>query len=212
MSLTSDVTYVCGKCTHKNRAEKFDSINAQTSAELKEKLIKGTLFDVQCEKCGETFRLEYSCFFYDAEKKYKVYLRKEDGQTNPFGYNNNKEFTYRIVETYDQLREKVLILDSGLNDKAIEVAKQYVRIQYNEIKPDTVIVKAYCEGQKNDSIYFYLYLEDGQFFQSILPEAAYQKVINDNVFDINFDEKNDIYVVNSDWLSNMMAKKLGEGK
>lgn len=69
-----------------------------------------------------------------------------------FSFNNNAsydDYTFRIVSTYDKLKEKLNIFDSKLDDRVIEIYKAalWAALNYNNVKVDRT---AYLYLSKNE--------------------------------------------------------------
>lgn len=129
MSLKSESKVICQKCGHSQNIEIFKSINTATDPSLKEKVLSGEQFLWECPQCGTSNLISHECLYHDPENKLMIWML-------PFGGDNDAQrqaisnqaramgdYTLRIVETPGDLIEKVIIFDSSLDDRCIELVK-----------------------------------------------------------------------------------------
>ena len=200
MSLTSNITVVCPKCRHTNHIVKYDTINPKSSPNLRNRIIGGSIFEIECEKCHEKFSTLYPCMYYDADKKFKIYLRTKDSPSEPFGYNYNPEYIYRITDSFNDFREKVMIFDDGYNDKAIEFLKSFLVDRYQQGRKEKVI-QTYYNGMQKGNLRFILYLNNNTYVDSFLPDSVLHKLTKD----LEFEEVKGEYVVDKNWIKQFNA-------
>jgi len=76
----------------------------------------------------------YPFLYHDMENKFMIWLNP-DGQLDPNGLGNKQflfdmlddSYQYRIVSTREEMVEKILICNNGLDDKPLEMLKYYIR-------------------------------------------------------------------------------------
>lgn len=165
MSMVNSETVVCPTCGQTTTATIWSSLNTNIDTEAKERLLKGTLLTSVCPKCGAKNALHYPMLYHDPDKKLMVYLaptaedRKEVEQT--FGSKNSIAsafvgYTYRIVTSPDEMREKAIIAECGMDDRVVEVLK--------------LVILGLAESEISDlnasAVWFYT--KDQRFFIQIL--------------------------------------------
>ncbi len=108
----------------------WSSINVSLDPNLKHQLLNHELTDMTCEKCGNVSTLQYSLLYHDMEIPtaiWLVYPRDDTPETakamKEFSSMVSAEYKLRIVHSMDELIEKVVIFDCGLNDLAIQLLK-----------------------------------------------------------------------------------------
>lgn len=139
MSLTKKEKIKCPKCGHEAKFTVWQSINTATDKDMKEAVGNGSAFVFDCPECGSKTAINYSFLFHQPENKFMVYcaVKNEDAEKmyklfteNPSELTKDEtlqisesEYVYRIVRSADALREKVNILENGLDDRIIEIIK-----------------------------------------------------------------------------------------
>lgn len=119
----------CPRCHERGEFEVWDSINADLNPDLKERLFSNELFIYTCPRCGVHIRIRYGFLYHDMEHKFMILFNfdKPDG----FDYSTleiPEEFglegyIYRVVCGLTRLKEKITILEKGLDDLVIEHMK-----------------------------------------------------------------------------------------
>lgn len=127
----------CPYCGHEQDFETIESINFSLNPEMKEKLMSEEIFMFTCEECGERAVIAYPCLVNDIEKGYLLWLladytpeqkEKLDQELKDIvKTESEKKFTNsyikRIVSSINELKEKIVIIDEGLDDRVVEVLK-----------------------------------------------------------------------------------------
>jgi hypothetical protein len=137
MSKSSVVAFNCPKCQNQIQATVWSSLNFTLNPELKPKLLDETLFDCRCTSCGKTINSEYEILCHDMDKHYMVWLKFADSDKlvsfesaffcePPFPARSASKYTLRVVLDRKQLNEKIAVFDSGLDDKSVELTKQFL--------------------------------------------------------------------------------------
>jgi hypothetical protein len=125
--ISKDVS--CPHCGAAVKTQMWPGISAGENPELREKILDETLFDWECPKCGYKARFVYPCLYHDKDKKFMIYV-VPNGNDSALqsvdiseAFPQFKELTKRVVTTPTELKEKILILEAGLNDLAVELVK-----------------------------------------------------------------------------------------
>lgn len=126
MSLTSTTEVACPGCGKTTAVELVRSLNSQTDARLKEKLLNGDLNVLACA-CGRRSPLAADLVFHDPATGFFCQVCVGDESSVARGKKAFKEAEIagnrRIVRTQNGLVEKVKLNDAGLEDWAIELIK-----------------------------------------------------------------------------------------
>ena len=129
MSNTEIKKVSCPKCNHDNEVKVFKTVNATTDPQFRETLLAGQLFGFRCENCGYEATLRYPLLYNDMKNRFMVYYIPEiereriTDESLEAEYGDLGDVTRRIVGTFNELKEKIHIFESGLDDRAIEIAK-----------------------------------------------------------------------------------------
>jgi len=131
----------------------WGSVNASLDPELKGKLLDGTLTLFKCEKCGDSGQVPYELMYHDMEQKV-MFLVGEAGpdmsllSLGPAVAKLQGGYTYRLVDCYSELIEKILIWDAGLDDRTVEVFKElFLRTITGE---SSVYFSRICDGSEDE--------------------------------------------------------------
>lgn len=196
----------CPKCGKAIEIEVWDSIDIPYDMEQKEKVLNNTFFKVGCDTCKIAFPIGYKCLYNDMEQKYLIWLApkmEEEEQKDIEEYNERLKtdnrlrlaqggYTYRIVRNDNELREKVLIFDEGLDDRYIETMKMvYVPVLKQNLAKDSRIMGLYFDKKE---------------------EGGYQwVVVFDNRQPLIADVDMHIYEDMKEKLKNIVEEKTAEG-
>jgi hypothetical protein len=125
---------VCPHCLKEGLFDFWMSINVDSDPELRKKIFSDDMFTYKCPHCGYVTRVPFSFSYHDKKHHFMLFydlIRSDDYDYEPLGIPEEafKKNDYRIIrEVYgiNQLREKILILEKGLNDVAIERQKYMI--------------------------------------------------------------------------------------
>jgi hypothetical protein len=127
----------CPKCGKELELELIDSIEVPYDQELKQKVMDNSYFTLHCDGCNTVLPIGYRCTYNDLERRYLLWLMPNDGERESKeveAYHKRLEtdnalrlaqngYRFRLVANSNDLREKILIFDAGLDDRVIELMK-----------------------------------------------------------------------------------------
>ncbi len=120
---------VCPMCGELSKAEIYTSVNTTVHPQLRAKVLDGGLFAWKCPLCNYKARLTYPILYNDMKNRFMVYMIPKidrfqlcDNELET-KYNNVRNLTKRIVPDFNSFKEKIFILESGLDDMAVELTK-----------------------------------------------------------------------------------------
>lgn len=160
MSDTRKQTITCPKCGKEIEVELSEGLEMPYDIEQKDAILKNTFFKVHCDACNLYFPIAYRFTYNDLEQRYFIWLAPkmdEEEQKAINAYNDRIQndnvlklaqsgYTYRIVRNDNELREKVLIFDNGLDDRYVETMKlMYFPSIKQQFDKDTKIVGLYFD-------------------------------------------------------------------
>ena len=104
--------------------------------DMKNRVLSGKLFDMECTHCHSKFHIPYPVLYHDMEKKLLIQFTEEK-ELEPIKKildhaNVGKDYTVRIVDNERDWIEKILISDSGYDDRIMELYKLLVLSQYED--------------------------------------------------------------------------------
>ena len=127
----------CPKCGKKIKVKVYTKLDESKIVDI----VSRDIFKVKCDKCGQSTYVDY---FVDLETPtYYLYYTPASDKSKPY----IKGKITRVCDTYQDFKEKILILEEGLNDILIEFIKMYVKNElkgqdledYKEVRFDSVI-------------------------------------------------------------------------
>lgn len=152
MSQQVDKEIVCPHCSAKSLVNMWGSINPAENPELREKIMQQNLFDWCCPECKKHAQVLYPCVYHDTQNDFIIYFipksisKEVRDSILSSEHSDLSSFKKRAVFSLNEFIEKILIFESGMDDKAIELMKLAL---YNI---------EYSRNEKPiDSIYFYKY-------------------------------------------------------
>ncbi len=117
----------CPKCGRSSHSRMWPVIEAEKSPEQRERILEESLFFWECPECDYQMQLVYPCLYQDMKHHFIVLLdpnqKEQSLDKKAFSAIRTKNIRKRIVSSVEELKEKILIFESGLNDAACELAK-----------------------------------------------------------------------------------------
>ena len=181
MSIPKKMTVNCSKCGKPLSVTVFESINSDYSDTLPMQIMSGDLFNAECPHCKFVSHLEYDILYHDMRHGAMVWVLHQNTpeyatklaelrSTNMLPYK-----TLRVVEDMNALKEKVSCLESGRDDRIVELCKVFTVYNLLAQKPDFAFRNAFYTAISGKEI-IYIYDEDGDFLCSDLSDKAYDYI------------------------------------
>ena len=131
MSKFRDQTMICPSCHQPATYRQWDSINADLDPELRKEILSGKIYNWNCPHCGRLYKVLSPTLYHDMKRKFMIYFdprrpKEGDGFTLPPDKKYIKffkDYTYRSAFDFNDFREKIIQLESGLDDRIIELMK-----------------------------------------------------------------------------------------
>lgn len=125
---------VCPHCHQKGKFSFWSSVNVDINPELREKIFSEELFMYHCPHCGEVTGIPAGFLYHDMKHQFMLFFdffKPDDCDYEPMelpenGLGIQGNYTFRSVFGLNRLKEKILILEKGLNDVAIEHQKYMI--------------------------------------------------------------------------------------
>lgn len=121
----------CPACGKSGEFVAWTSLNVTLDPHEKTRLLDRSLTQFTCAACGHTAQLIYPLLYHDMDNAYMIWLLPPGtgGETEPEALSPDvaarlgEKYRYRSVGNLNQLIEKILIFDAGLDDRVVELAK-----------------------------------------------------------------------------------------
>lgn len=114
---------ICPQCGESQKYRLYASINAKENPELKQKLLDETLFDWRCQRCNYFAAMAYPFLYTDPDTGFIACVTPAGSNSTAEPTEAVKDFVKRRVKNMAELKEKILIMDAGYDDVAIELVK-----------------------------------------------------------------------------------------
>lgn len=150
MAISINQKISCPFCHHDQDFEIWQVVGPET----KDGIIDGSFGWFKCEECGKSARLISSFIYHDDTKKTMIYLvtgeselDKDCEKKNMLNIINKapelsdaQGYNCRFAYSIDEVAEKIMIFDDGLNDRVIELLKPVYYMKAQEELDDTKIL------------------------------------------------------------------------
>lgn len=142
MSQTGTITLNCPICKRDHDAKLWRRIDIGTEKDAKETLLKGEFFHFVCPDCGYVSELHYGSLYVDRDIRELIYLAEEkeaepaaaekaaEAAADDLPFWKQGDSLLRVVHSAEDLREKLLIFDNGLDDRLVEICKGIALSQF----------------------------------------------------------------------------------
>lgn len=206
----------CPNCRSKTHVKLWTSINPQLAPGLRKKIMNETLFDFFCPRCQYKSHLQYPFLYNDMKHNFMLYFipyAKKDRVDFPEVQRNYPQLNKRIkrlVKDLNHMKEKIIIFENGLDDKAIEFTKYSLEKVILKKTNKYVESSYFCMFDKQEKrigfVFFFNDKEDPLYHVTTL--EAYDKYINTmkktNAFD---DIKKGFLAIDQKWVRAVLKKR-----
>ena len=156
----------CPFCNTEQQHNLYPIVDLVENPSLKLGLLTDSLFSVRCSECNNQFAVIHEMLVMDKEASFAILLAPDSTLTEfkePSEEIGQFE-TLRLVNTSDELKEKILLLDAGLDDKTIELCKMYLLMKMES--PGHTLL--YADHQKGEGqMLFSLFNEKDEMEETI---------------------------------------------
>ncbi|AEV29029.1 hypothetical protein SpiGrapes_1212 [Sphaerochaeta pleomorpha str. Grapes] len=167
------VTILCPFCNKEQETNLYPIIDLAAKPTLKLGILTGSLFSATCESCQGQFEVMHEALILNGEAFYAFLLAPDyQGAELDRGEASLGElsgYQLRLVSTLDTLKEKILLFDSGLDDRAIELCKLYLLMQMQDKDVDMLFAEHQVSQGK---LMFSVFDQQGVLQESIECEDA----------------------------------------
>lgn len=172
------MTITCPHCQAGTDHKVLDHINIDRNPELRAKVQDLSCFRVQCPNCGETVLAVHPCLYHDMANQFMVWLWPEEGEAPHAQFDPLAGYTLRRVDSLNAFREKINVLECGLDDRAVEIMKLLLFTQLNR-DLDVVELLFHALDDRTGELRFVAVLSDGAEQYAAMPGATYQRLRED---------------------------------
>lgn len=192
-AITKDI--VCPNCGQTQKLELYTSINAEENPELRRDILRESVFDWECRHCGYTAQMAYPTIYHDPEKGCMICLRPSGAVSKAETIPAVKGLKKRSVKNPQELKEKILIFEAGLDDTAIELVKNAI-VTVLKKNIDGNIHAYFCSAQ-GEELKFALFIKGRQDPIYQTTHMAVYRQSQEVLRTLDYKEADDFNVVNS---------------
>lgn len=187
MSINFKKQIKCPSCSNLCEMTLWQSITVSDSQDLKDDLLKGKINIFRCASCGATALVPVPLLYHDEEKHLMISFSPCEESDKIRLFNQVKEtsrdsgelaelsdYNLRFVCSYNEFLEKILISDSGLSDKTIEVLKLLVLMQESDKMENRVCIFGKKDGEQIE--FMVQDKKEGQIYTPRVPMETYNTV------------------------------------
>lgn len=170
------MTVTCPHCKKENSYRPVEHINVDREPSLRAKVQDLSVFRVKCPNCGEAVLAVHPCLYHDISGRFMVWLWPESDKAAPkAGFDPLAGYVLRRVDSFNAFREKIKVLEQGLDDRAIELMKLLLLMQLTH-DLDVVEILFHELDEKTGEFRFVAVLSDGVEQYAAMPGAVYQRL------------------------------------
>ncbi len=182
MSIPQKVTISCPGCGMRFETTIFESLNTEFAPDVAETVVNGERFSAKCPSCGFVARLEYDLLYHDMRHDAMIWVihkkdenyqkRLEEIMASPWPLSYH---TLRFVSSMGELREKAACLETGKDDRVVELCKLLLENELNKQHPEFSIKRIFYTCSKGKPIVIF-YDETGRELTCPLDECIYAEM------------------------------------
>lgn len=211
----------CPKCKNQDEFMVWESINTMLDPGMKEKVRTGEAFDYVCPKCGEHTRVYYTTLYHQMEDRIMIQLnlgdnieqsiemmkgiyRDAEGKIieDAFPFMEDEYKNNRVVLNEHDFREKLYILDAGLDDHIVELVKLFLRVSISQDSPE-LDIEEFLFSEEDGNYCFAIRLADGKWGSVPFDMGFYENI---KEFYEKNGEDNESVLIDYDWTLNYIHR------
>ena len=188
MSINTKQSVKCPQCSQMSDVTVWSSITVKDSPDLKSDLLAGKVNMFRCPSCEHIALMPNPMLYHDEERKLMISFAptndpvvKEQMFTNILDSSKDSDeleklegYNLRFATDYNELLEKILIFDSDLNDKVIEVIKLMILSQdVDKSEQRNCRFGKVCDDGLEFMIHDFI---ENQVYTSTVPKSSYETV------------------------------------
>lgn len=186
---------VCPACGQTQKLELYTSINAEENPELRQDILRESIFDWECRHCGYIAQMAYPMIYHDPSRGFMICLRPSGAVSKAEPIPAVRSLVKRSVKNPQELKEKILIFEAGLNDAAVELVKNaIVTVIRKSIQGN---VHAYFSEATEDELRFAVFVKGHQDPVYQTTKMAVYRQSLEVLRTLDYKDPDDFAVVNS---------------
>lgn len=172
-----DLIFTCDCCKHKNIASIEEEYDLTRNVDLYNKISSDSLFNFKCLECGKNILVDFEGSFFDND--YKFFIRYSSSK-DMFLVSSENNYKYiRFVNDLNDLKEKLRIFYSFLDDRIIEIIKEMIKEDLIKNNDNIDIDAIYFHHLNNKKLDFLLFSKTDYLGTISYKMDGYLKLLNE---------------------------------
>jgi hypothetical protein len=163
----------CPFCRHIQEFALRDFVDVEEDPALKQQLLGGALMRMDCSQCGAQTDVVFPLLYHDTEFRLLLWLIPGQGVPGDHEHKIGEldsalaaTHQFRIVRTANELKEKIMIAEAGLDDRVVELFKAVIRRDpKSEIQSEDVVLFAGLEREEAENVLLFAVLRGKDRFE-----------------------------------------------
>ena len=210
---TREMKYTCPYCGKEFDITIYNSVYADVDSDLRDRAVSGDLFRFSCPHCKTEFLIQYPLVYYDQNHKFVIWLSKKEASKDLSALVNPLQqsgYILRRCETIEEFTEKIQILEDGISDVAVELAKFDSFIEYTENrggKQEEITSIAYQHA--DDGVLKINIKANDKGMSFLIPMASLEEEMETHkqLFDV---EEEKFPLINTGWIIDLFTQSSGQ--
>jgi predicted RNA-binding Zn-ribbon protein involved in translation (DUF1610 family) len=138
MFKSHEVNYKCPYCGKEFAITVYDAVNVKDDIDMRDRCVMGEVFRQTCPNCGRQFMVQNQLTYIDPDHKFVLFVSQQPVEgfdlkkmTEPLV---KQGYTLRRCSTVAEFTEKIQVLEDGVDDVLVELAKYDSYIEFVENK------------------------------------------------------------------------------
>ena len=206
----------CSKCNAESEMLVWETMDTSTDPQLKAQIRNGDCFGWHCPHCDNKSLIFYPTIYHQVNEHYiicyvpgnpssAVEYMKNINENNQSGYDFNDNYTKRVVSDINQLREKLLILDEGLDDRIIELMKVFAMAEIQKSFSDLTVSEIYFNKEQDGTYNLAVKFDNGQWGSTDFAMDSYDQVVKTFKTSLAVDDE---VIIDTEWAISMIEKQM----
>ena len=172
MSFRMPEKLTCPYCNKTSTVDVYQTVNVTIDPELREKVFNKELFTFTCPLCGKQAILDMPLLYNDMDKQFLIQMCPSEEYAKGFCINNHgidampkwakDGYRFRAVVGLNDLKEKILVFEAGLNDIAVDLFKhlmlssdnaEFDKVFFTRIENDKLVFEGYKTENWEGSVF-----------------------------------------------------------
>lgn len=202
----------CPRCKTRGQVHVVDSLDLSVASDITRKLARsGKLFIFECPECGKREPVSYPMSCIDDDGKAFITVLDLDDRVESYrntcriykelehdtGYDDEERYTFRIVDTCQELSEKLRIFSDYLDDRVVEILKVFVCEDIAGSAEKIYDVRCVYQTLRSGKMVFFA-AYDGEQYDVEVPMGNYLP-IEERLEYLRGDKLEKAYIINQQW-------------